>query len=194
MIPYILAAGPEAVAAGFGAAVAMVLLGTFVLRWYRMRQEYALLRIAMEKGIAPQMNPALPQWLISLRQGVLIATLGLAIAGIGAISWNMASGIEKPEPQGISAATLPAEINEPAPPPPPPQAEPGRRGGRGPEPRDNPRPPRPRDVAMERWDRAQAQINISMSMVGGGLILVLLGVVRIAFVPAEKRFSVPISR
>lgn len=192
MIPHILAAGPEAVAAGFAAAVATVLLGTFFLRWYRMRQEYTLLRIAMEKGIAPQMNPALPQWLISLRQGVLIATLGLAIAGIGATSWNMAAKVEKPDTQ-VNATTLPATVDEPAPPPPP-APEAGRRGGRGPEPREAPRPPRPRDVAMERWDRAQAQVNISMSMVGGGLILVLLGVVRIAFVPAEKRFSLPAAR
>ena len=201
MIPHILAAGPEAVAAGFGAAVAMVVLGIFVLRWYRMRQEFALLRLALEKGISPPMNPALPQWLLSLRQGAVIAAFGAALVILGWIGWTLGSQVGRRSAfadEAILATTVPAVMPEIAPLAPPddrPRDE-GRRGGRGPDPRGprDDRPPRPRDVAMEAYDRAQSQIYISMAMVGGGSILILLGIVRISFVPAERRYATILSK
>lgn len=198
MIPHILAAGREALAAGFAIAVAMAVLGTFLSRWYRMRQEYLLLRLAMEKGITPPSNPTLPQWLISLRQGVLIVTLGLALAIIGGIGWRLGMRAQQSQlpNRGIPNATTLPEPTE-APPPPPREPGPrelGRPGGAGPGPRETPPPPRPRDFAREAWDRAESQINISMSMVVAGIILVLLGAVRIGFVPAEKRFVTTLGR
>jgi hypothetical protein len=188
----ILATVTEALAAGFGTAVALVVLGTFLLRWYRMRQEFALMKVALEKGMTPQFMPTQPQWLISLRQGVMIIALGVGLTVIGAIGWNIASKVQRPGAgaPGLADAPVPsAAIDAMAPvadrdPPP----GPGARGG---EDRARPKPPRPapppRDPAMEAWDRARDQINVCMAMVGSGIILMLLGVVRITFVPAERR-------
>src|SRR5438874_2667035 len=77
----------EAMAAGFGIAVGAVVLGTFVLRWYRMRHEFILTKLALEKGVT-LFVPTQPSWLASLRQGVLILALGATLIVLGAIGWN----------------------------------------------------------------------------------------------------------
>ncbi len=164
----ILAAAMEAFAAGIAIAVAIVVVGTLGLKWYRVRQEFLLMRIAMEKGLTP-MPPVLPQWLISLRQGLMIVALGASLAVFGGVGWNLATKV--PMPASVA-------VEEP-PPPPEPRNEPG-----PPKP-----PPHPHDPAFDAWQRAQAQTAICMAMVGGGGILMLLGLVRIALVPAERRFG-----
>lgn len=179
-----LGAAMHTAATGLAIAAGAFIAGTMLLRWYRMRQEFLLLRLALEKGIAP-LPPSQPQWLISLRQGVMILTLGVGIALAGAIGWKLASDVDRPVVS--SAMTIPdSEIL----PPEPPVAEPpgpGRGGAR--EGRPRPPAPRPPDPAFDEWRRAQDQLSACMAMTAGGVILILLGIARLAFVPAERRFS-----
>jgi hypothetical protein len=139
--------------------------------------------------------PTQPQWLISLRQGAMIIALGVGLSVIGGIGWNAASKVQRPvtaapvEPPDTSAAL--SAIAPQAEPAPFPRPGPGARGEDRPRP-GLPRPaPPPRDPAMEAWDRARDQINVCMAMVGSGIILILLGVVRITFVPVERRLATP---
>lgn len=175
----------ETVAAGVSIAGAAIIVGILLLRWYRVRQEFLLLKFSLEKGV-PLLVPTQPQWLVSLRQGLLIATLGTGMVIVGAVGWTLAADVPQPPAERLTNPTT--QLAEPEPPPPPP---PGR--GRGPEAREEPHPrppaPPPRDPAFMKWERAQTQTAVCMSIVGGGVLLILLGGVRIAFVPAERRFA-----
>jgi hypothetical protein len=90
------------------------------------------------------------------------------------------------------------------PPPPPPredplglgprrQGPPGQGDRQGPPQQEGDRGHQPRaeliDPARERWHRAEAQQTIGQVTVGAGLVLVLLGIVRIAFAKLERRFA-----
>jgi hypothetical protein len=57
----------------------------------------------------------------------------------------------------------------------------GRRGER-------PNPP-PGNPMMERWHRAEAQQTVGMVSAGAGLILLILGIVRIGFAKVEQRYA-----
>lgn len=61
-----------------------------------------------------------------------------------------------------------------------PQADPER--GRQPR-------PEPFDPARERWHRAEAQQTIGLVTLAAGFILVILGIVRIAFAKVERQFA-----
>lgn len=85
---------------------------------------------------------------------------------------------------------------EPPAPPPHPREErgqgrmhdgpPSRDGHEGREGREG-RPPA--SPAMERWHRAEAQQTIGLVSAGAGLILLILGVVRIGFAKIEQRYA-----
>ena len=183
----ILATAMQAFAVGIGIAV----VATFLLRWYRMRQEFILMRLALERGLNPQLIPPQPQWLISLRQGLMIIALGVGLLTAGAIGWSMAAKVQRPQqidllnnPTSALGAIIPDALLDPGPP--------GGRGA-GPEGQRPPRPPEPprRDPQKEAWDRAQNQISVCMAMVGAGGILILLGLIRLILVPLERRYVVP---
>src|SRR5437867_1421326 len=116
MSPAILASElVEALAAGFGIAAGAVVLGIGIFRWYRMRQEFILTKLALEKGIT-QFPPTQPQWLVSLRQGLLIVALGAGLIVLGWIGWRLALKVERPPPKAaVVLATLPAEAPTTAP-------------------------------------------------------------------------------
>jgi hypothetical protein len=111
----------------------------------------------------------------------MILTLGIGLAGTGLVGSRQASQVPTPIAQASSV--------DPA--PPSPGVLPDLIGGGRP-----PRPPapRPHDPAFENWQRAQTLASICMAMIAGGVILVLLGIVRCVFAIPERRFAqVPMS-
>ncbi len=68
------------------AVAALIALG-MLLRWQHDRQRLAVLKLAIEKGVT-HLPATLPMWLSSLRQGVMLTTLGVAllIAGGAAVA------------------------------------------------------------------------------------------------------------
>src|SRR3954454_8169355 len=101
-----LAAVPDAVAGGFGATAAIVLIGGGVLlRWQRNRLQFNLMQTAIERGVPP-MPGAPPLWLLSLRQGVTIVVLGAGLMLTGWLAYQNAVGV--PMPATVSTTTQPA--------------------------------------------------------------------------------------
>lgn len=177
----------DALAGGFGVAAAILLIGGAVmLRWQRNRLQYALLQAALEKG-GPPFPAGAPLWLTSLRQGVMILVLGVGLAVCGAAAYQVASHVAMPA--NTVSADLPSKISQdddgPPPPPPAPRESPNEHEALPGHHR--PPPPRP-DPATERWHRAQDQMAVAEIAVGGGFILVLLGIVRIVFAFAERKY------
>jgi hypothetical protein len=171
----ILATIGDALAGGFGATAALLLIGGGVLlRWQRARYHFTLAQSALDKGLSPA-TAGPPAWLVSLRQSVLVLAtgVGLMIAGGAVAAW--ASNV--PPPPANSPTTAPAVVVEEPPSPP---------GPGGPERRPPQPPPRP-DPAREQWDRAQDAFALALAGLASGGILSLLGVVRIAFVVVERR-------
>jgi hypothetical protein len=169
---FILATIGEAFMGGLGVAAAILLVGGWVLlQWQRQRLRFDLMRTAIERGTPlPQ---GAPLWLISLRQGLLTLTLGIALLIVGAAAWALVRGVTAPP------ASLAATAAQPLPPPPPPP-EKGR---------FEPRPPPPPNPVMDRWYQAQAQRAVGQIAMGCGIILVLLGAVRAGVAATERRYA-----
>jgi hypothetical protein len=175
MHEFMLAALGEAFMGGLGVAAAILLIGGWVLlQAQRQRNRFDLIRLALERGTP--LPPTPPLWLISLRQGILTLTLGIALFIVGAAAWAMVRGVAMPAHSNIATA----EQRAPDRPPPP---RPPRRDGFEP-----PRPPPP-DPVLDQWYRAQAQRAVGQIAMGCGFILVLLGVVRAGLATTEKRYG-----
>lgn len=154
-------------AGSLGATAALLLIGgTLFLRGQRNRQQFILMQTALEKGITSFPGQA-PFWLVSLRQGVITITLGIALIIVGAGAWGVGSTVEKP------TAAL---ASEPPPPPPPPLDGPERR-------------PPPRNPIIEQWLRAQMEETLGQIAIGCGIILLFLGTARTGFARTERRYA-----
>jgi hypothetical protein len=167
--------GPLAEFLGDSLGIAAVLLvaGWLVLRWQQDQHRFVLMRTALEKGIT-RLSDAPPFWLLSIRQGVTMAALGVALAVVGGGSFWL--GRQVPIPKAEARLSVDA-------PPPPPQPDEGLRG-----PERRPPPPRP-NPEMERWHQAQVEQTAGLGSVGIGFILLVVGVVRIVFAQAERQYA-----
>ncbi|MCX5662568.1 MAG: hypothetical protein NTW19_23045 [Planctomycetota bacterium] len=147
-----LAQAPELFAAAFGAIAALLLIGgPVILAWQRNRQQYDLMRAAMERGIT-RFAEGPPLWLVSLRQGLLITTLGVGLLIVGGGAWGLASWVPMPtttgghlgpgqgKPQGPQENKKP---NEPGKAGPEHESDEMQPPPRPPEGMDGERPPRP---------------------------------------------------
>lgn len=184
----------SAFAAAFGITAALlIVVGAIVLGAQRNRLRHALLMAALERGVSA--FPGVPPlWLISLRRGVSTFVLGLALFLIGAAVQQAAMKVPQP-PQQI-AATPPPAVEPPgaeAPEPPPGLAEPppGPREQLGPLGRRGHQMLTPPAPAMELWLRAQDHKAVGGFCEAVGVILVLLGFVRVIFAFAERRYAPP---
>jgi hypothetical protein len=206
---FALATVEEALAAGFGAVAALVLLGgSILLRWQRSRQQFLLMQSAIERGT--NLVPGGPPfWLLSLRQGVLVLTLGCGLVVVGAMARRLAANVPLPSAASYTPAARPApgdSFDGPGGPmsgPPeggPAFGRPGRRFGPGGGPpgagfqgpgADRPPPgdQMPPDPSMQRWHRAQVQESVGLLAMGCGVILALLGIVRMIIAGVERRYS-----
>jgi hypothetical protein len=136
------------------------------------------MRSALEKGMT-EFPERIPYWLLSLRQGAAILTLGIGLLLVGGIAYSLVQGVESPD---VSIAQSIASVGDKEAPP------------RGPEgksipPRvERPRPPPP-NPALERWHRAENQRNVGLAAMGCGFVLALLGIVRIGFARLERKYT-----
>jgi len=198
----------DAFAGGFGAAAAIVLIGGAVLlRWQRNRLQFALMQSAIERGVTP-MAGGPPLWLLSLRQGVMILVLGVGLGVAGWFTQQEANRVEMPKIPGPATQPVAGMMRGFPPPrfddggpgdrPDGPDGPPQFNGGRRPPPRaDGPPgggpgggPPFGRPMpALELWHRAQDQKAIALVAMCSGLVLALLGMVRVLFAYAERRYT-----
>jgi len=186
-------AAPEAFAAAFGAASAILLVGGYILlRWQRDRQQFLLMHKAMERGINALAGGP-PFWVVSLRQGLMILTLGVGLLVVGWVAViTVPEGLEMP--QGWQGPMPPMQPGMNGPDRPDDQDRQNfRPDQRPPGPRRPPisdRPvPMPQNPAMERWHRAQDQRMVGLLAIGSGIILILLGIVRTSLAAVERRYS-----
>ena len=107
--------------------VAVLIALGMLLRWHHDRQRLAVLKLAIEKGVT-HLPAALPMWLSSLRQGIMLTTLGVALLIVGGVAVAM---VHSPRPSqrgmppmagppggmGLGARTMPGgRLNRPGPP------------------------------------------------------------------------------
>ena len=162
---------------GFGVVFALLVVGGYVLlRWQSDRHRFELVKTALERGI-PLPSGGPPFWLDSLRAGVLTLTLGLGLLMAGGLAIGLTPAVALPDADTLGAIFDPPD----EPPPPPPDGK-----GKGP-PR---RPPPPPNPEHESWRRAQNQQSLGLASLAAGLVLTLLGGVRIGFAQYERKFSV----
>ena len=195
---------------------ALIALG-MLLRWQHDRQRLAVLKLAIEKGVT-HLPAALPMWLSSLRQGIMLATLGVALLIVGGVAVAMAHGhgpqlmqpwgAMGPGPQmmrvghgnGQRAASIPPPgarlgfgppANGKNPPPLGGANGPGNAGREFGPPGGFP----PRSVMGPRYQRfpppgMQQQKMLGLGSLAIGFILTLLGATRIAFANIERKYFV----
>src|SRR5260370_34587421 len=65
-----------------GIAAVLLVGGWLAIRWQQDRHRFQLMRTALEKGIT-RFPDAPPFWLLSMRQGVTMLALGVALALVG---------------------------------------------------------------------------------------------------------------
>ncbi|HEX2971188.1 MAG TPA: hypothetical protein VHP11_02575 [Tepidisphaeraceae bacterium] len=157
-------------AMGFGVAAALLAVGGIVLlRFQRNRNQFALMRAALEKGIS-DFSGGQPAWLVSFRQGLMMLTLGVGLIAVGTGAWVL--GDSKATSLSM-ATTQPASLSGPKP-----RDERGRLTAEG----------RQYSMTKDRWQWAQTEELAGKCMVGSGIILVLLGAVRMGFARAERKY------
>lgn len=193
-----------------GVAAVLLVGGWLALRWQQDRHRFQLMQTALEKGIT-RFPDAPPFWLLSMRQGVTMLATGIALAAVGGGAFWL--GRQAPMP-----ATSVGMQFEPAGPPTAQDAWQERedRRDRGPDrrpqgrpddagfeqdrgPRPDLRPGRPNgppdrrpmlSPQMERWHQAQTEQTAGLISLGVGIILMLVGVVRVFFAQAERQLGV----
>jgi hypothetical protein len=165
-------------ASSFGITASILAIGGYVLlQWQRNRYRYLLLQSALEKGIT-DFPDRIPYWLLSLRQGAAILALGIGLLIAGGVGYGLVQGVELPDMStSQSMAHSPHE-----------EAPLAQSPEKGPP---KPPPPPPPSPLLERWHYAQDQREVSLATMGSGLLLVLLGIVRIGFSQAERKYAVP---
>ena len=167
----------------FGIVAAILLFGgSILLRWQRARHRYDLLRRAIETGAA--LPAATPAWLASRQQAVSLLAVGVGLMVVGAGAWHLGAAVEPPRAAVWSArpATLAGAATAPAlvPPSATAPALPSAAGG-------PPLPPPEPSPAVEAWRAAQQRLAVGQTAAGCGLILFLLGAVRLGFSGTERR-------
>jgi hypothetical protein len=205
----------DALSMALGVAAVLLVLGWSITRWQRDRERFALMQKALEKGVT-RFPGTPPYWLVSLRQGVTLTAVGIGLIGAGGGAFLLAHGVPMATPPASvpSAVTEPSRSDSDSERLPPQGAPPFDRE-HGPPPRgggpwdagppdshpphgqspDQMRPEHVRpehllqDQQHERWHRAQAQQTIGLVSVATGLILLLVGVVRIGFAKVEQRYA-----
>jgi len=161
-------------ASSFGITAALLAIGGYVLlQWQRNRYRYLLLQAALEKGIT-DFPDRIPYWLLSLRQGAAILALGIGLLIAGGVAYGLVQGVQLPDMSTVQTSVQ--SQHEEAPPAHTPEKGP-------------PKPPPPSPL-LERWHYAQNQQEVSLATMGSGLLLVLLGIVRIGFSRAERKYAV----
>jgi hypothetical protein len=162
---------------GFGVVFAFLAVGGYVLlRWQSDRHRFQLVKLALERGIGlPSAGP--PFWVDSLRAGVLTLALGVGLLLAGGAATAMAVRVPRPDEPG-RPPTAAADEHPPA-----------FEKGKGP-----PRRPPPPNPAREEWQRAQTQRSLGLASLAAGLVLSLLGAVRIGFAQYERKYSPTDSR
>ena len=181
-----------------GIAAILLVVGWFVIRWQADRHRFLLMRTALERGIT-RVADAPPYWILSFRQGATMLALGLALTAVGGAAWWLGSRVPMPATNAAVRATTEHADFDDAPPPPPdmrPGAEraplggPERESGPGFDrpPARRPHPPAP-DPQMERWHRAQDQQFAGLAAGGLGVVLIVVGLVRIFFVQIERQYA-----
>jgi hypothetical protein len=159
--------------------------GAVLLRWQRTRLQFSLMQSALERGTSPLLG-GIPLWLLSFRQGTMILVLG---AGLFLIGGGMRQASENvPMPTVAEMAQMPPRPERPE------MADRDRRPGPpmrgGDEHRPGLPPPRHDEPpAVELWHRAQDQHAVGTLALASGFILVLLGLVRVIFSFAERKYS-----
>jgi len=157
----------------FGIVAALLLIGgSIALSWQKNRQRYELMRRALESGAPLPKGP--PLWLASRRQALSILALGIGLLVSGSGAWWLGSGVAFPT---ASVSTAVAPTPEPAPPL---LAE---HGDRRP-----PHPPAP-NPELERYHSARERLAVGQTAVGCGVILAILGIIRLGFTATERRFA-----
>jgi hypothetical protein len=192
---------PEVVTSG-GIAVAAVVLaaGWICILWRRDAQRFQLMQLALEKGVTRFPNTP-PFWLLSLRQGVTVLALGVALCGVGTGALLITRDVPEPTVQqqmqampGQRLDQMRDNLRDGGPDdqrmqpdqPFPPGDEPGQPGPPGN--RNPPRPPLPPMAvpAVENWHRAQATRTVGLLSLGCGAVLLVLGIVRVGFSVVER--------
>jgi hypothetical protein len=187
-----------------GVAAVLLVIGGILLRWQQDRQRFVLMQTALEKGIT-QFPNAPPFWLVSLRQGLTMLALGAALILVGAGAFVVGRQVPTPTvATSVRDGALPE--NGPRDNGPPPRQRPPRPDDDGPPGRFEPGPGRmpPRDRGpegdaerrppppspeLERWHHAQIEQISGLVATGVGVILVVVGLMRVAFARTEKLYS-----
>ena len=196
-------------------ACVVVVLPALWVKWQHDRQRFALMKLAIEKGLTG-LPFGLPIWLVSMRQGVMVLVLGIGLLLTGGLMLHFSpasamSGRMMPRPfaghlaeQHVGAAYRGPEPGGPA------ATSPSSRPGLAPgedrfNPPDRPFPPgswkhrpggwrpggpafRRRGMFIARGD-AMAVQHAALALIGIGIILVLLAIARIGFAFLERRFT-----
>jgi hypothetical protein len=192
-------------------AVALVLaMGWICILWRRDAQRFRLMQLALEKGVTRFPNTP-PFWLLSLRQGVTVLALGVALCGVGGGALLVVKNVPEPTPEqqmqalpGIRQEQMrengpggpggpggfgpggPGDVRDQPFPPPDDQGPPGPGASR--PPLRQPMPPMA-VPAVENWHRAQAMRTVGLLSLACGIVLIVLGIVRIAFSGVERLAS-----
>ena len=155
---------------GIGIAAVALVAGWVFLTWQRDRHRFVLMQTALEKGIN-RFPDAPPFWLVSLRQGLTMAALGMALLAVGAGAYWLGHSATPPTAEVISQSWQMQ--------PPPPQLD---RGG----------PPRPpvQSPTMEKWHEAQVEVTLGLGSAAIGIILTFVGIVRVVFAQAERQYFI----
>jgi len=180
-----------------GVAAVLLVIGGILLRWQQDRQRFVLMQTALEKGIT-QFPNAPPFWLVSLRQGLTMLALGAALVVVGAGVFVFGKQVPTPTIAMSARDNAPPENAPPRerPPRPEDQGPPERFGqrldrmpprDRGPEAEPGRRPPP--NPELERWHNAQIEQISGLVATGVGVILVVVGLMRVTFARTEKVYS-----
>ena len=146
----------------FGIVAAILLIGGSVfLRGQQNRFRFELANKALDAGLP--LPAAEPLWKPLHRQAQSILAVGVGLLIVGTAAWWLGSGVSRPadaaEPP--EPATRVFDLGRPAP------------------------PPRP-SAAMQAWESAQERVVVGQSAVGCGVMLTLLGLVRLNVARTER--------
>jgi hypothetical protein len=178
-----------------GVAAILLVGGWIALRWQQDRHRFQLMQTALEKGIT-RFPDTPPYWLVSMRQGLTMLAVGIALAVVGGGAFWLGHQTPMPEMNAVFAGPqgfVPDEYPDRRPAP---RFE-DDRDARGPDRRPDPRPEPPGpgrrppiiNPQFERWHQAQAQQTAGVMSVGIGIILLFVGVIRVLFAQAERQYS-----
>ncbi len=188
-MPHISGQVVDFVGGSLGVAAILLVAGWVALRWQQDRHRFRLMQTALEKGIT-RFPDSPPYWLLSLRQGLTMVALGIAMAVVGGGAFWL--GRQTPMPADAMTAGpqqfAPEEMPDRRPAPRPDVGRGDDGPDRRPEPGPRRRPPTP-SPQIERWHQAQAQQTAGLVSVGIGIILLFVGVVRVLFAQAERQYT-----